>query len=68
MIVGLFLRYFKTYQGINYIPLSDEDRFCGVLGDNGVGKSSILEALDVFFNDKAWNFNLATKKSGLLVR
>jgi len=64
MIAGLFLRYFKTYQGINYIPITDEDRFCGLVGDNGIGKSSVLEALDCFFNDKTWNFNTATKKSG----
>ncbi len=64
MIVGVFLRYFKTYQGINYIPITDEDRFCGLVGENGIGKSSILEALDCFFNSKEWNFHTATKKSG----
>ena len=65
MITGIFLRYFKTYQGINYIPLSDEDRFCGLVGDNGIGKSSILESLDTFFNSKPWNFNTVTKRSGM---
>lgn len=64
MIIGTFLRYFKTYQGINYIPITDEDRFCGLVGDNGIGKSSVLESLDTFFNSKPWNFNTATKKSG----
>jgi ABC-type cobalamin/Fe3+-siderophores transport system ATPase subunit len=64
MIIGIFLRYFKTYQGINYIPITDEDRFCGLVGDNGIGKSSVLEALDSFFNSKPWNFNTITKKSG----
>lgn len=64
MIVGVILRYFKTYQGINYIPLTDHDKFCGLVGDNGVGKSSILEGLDCFFNDKQWNLNNTTKKSG----
>lgn len=65
MIVGVILRYFKTYQGRNYIPLTDSDHFCGLVGNNGIGKSSVLEALDSCFNDKAWNFNTATKKSGL---
>lgn len=65
MIIGLFLRYFKTYQGINYIPLTDEDKFCGLVGDNGIGKSSVLESLDTFFNSRAWNFNTVTKKSGM---
>lgn len=64
MIVGIFLRYIKTYQGINYIPLTDEDKFCGLVGNNGIGKSSVLEALDCFFNDKRWNLNIVTKKSG----
>lgn len=64
MIVGVFLRYFKTYRGWKYIPLTSQDNFCGLVGDNGVGKSSILEALDCYFNNKIWNKNLATKKSG----
>lgn len=65
MIIGIFLRYFKTYQGINYIPLTDEDKFCGLVGDNGIGKSSILESLDTFFNSKPWNYNTVTKRSGM---
>lgn len=64
MIVGIFLRYYKTYQGINYIPLTDDDQFCGLVGNNGIGKSSILESLDTLFNAKPWNFNSATKRSG----
>ena len=67
MIVGIFLRYFKTYQGINYIPITDEDRFCGLVGENGIGKSSVLEALDCFFNGKEWNLHTSTKKSGITV-
>lgn len=64
MIIGTILRYYKTYQGINYIPLTDQDHFCGLVGDNGIGKSSILEALDTFFNSRPWNFNTVTKRSG----
>jgi ABC-type Na+ transport system ATPase subunit NatA len=65
LIVGIFLRYYKTYKGINFIPITDQDKFCGLLGDNGIGKSSVLESLDCFFNNRAWNLNIATKKSGL---
>lgn len=65
MIVGVFLRYIKTYRGINYIPLTDEGNFCGLVGDNGIGKSSILEALDAFFNEKVLALNVAVKRSGL---
>lgn len=64
MIIGTFLRYYKTYQGINYVPITDQDKFCGLLGKNGIGKSSVLEALDTFFNARPWNFNTVTKKSG----
>lgn len=64
MIAGVFLRNYKTYQGINYVPITDEDKFCGLVGDNGIGKSSVLESLDTFFNGKPWNFNTVTKKSG----
>lgn len=64
MIIGTFLRYYKNYQGINYIPITDEDKFCGLVGDNGIGKSSVLESFDTFFNARPWNFNTVTKKSG----
>jgi predicted ATPase len=65
MIVSVILRYIKTYRGINYIPISDCDEFCGLVGDNGVGKSTVLEALDSYFNNKPLNLNIATKRSGL---
>jgi predicted ATPase len=64
MIAGIFLRYIKTYRGYNYIPLVSDDRFCGLVGNNGIGKSSILEALDALFNDKQLNLNIVTKRSG----
>lgn len=63
MIIGVALRYYKTYQGRKYIPLSMGDKFCGLVGNNGVGKSSILEALDTFFNGRAWNVNKSSEKN-----
>lgn len=65
MIAGLFIRNVKTYQGINYIPLTDSPNLSGLLGNNGIGKSSILEAIDTILNSKDWNFNTVVKKSGL---
>lgn len=65
MIIGVILKYIKTYQGINYIPITSKDKFCGLVGNNGIGKSTVLEAFDCFFNDKNWNFNVTTKRSGL---
>ena len=50
MLVGLFLRHYKTYRNINFIPISTGFSFTAYMGANGVGKSSILDALDKFFN------------------
>lgn len=59
MIIGLILRNFKVYKNLNYIPLSNGASFSGIIGVNGVGKSSVLEALDCFFNDAAlWIENI----------
>jgi len=65
MIIGIFLRYFKTYTGINYIPLTGGHSFCGLVGNNGIGKSSVLESIDCLLNGKKWNHNVVVKKSGL---
>ena len=64
MIVGVFIRNVKTYSGINYVPLTYGQSFCGLVGNNGIGKSSILEALDCLINNRTWNFNVIVRKSG----
>lgn len=64
MIIGIILRNFKIYKNINYIPLSNGEKFSGLIGSNGIGKSSILEALDCFFNDRQWNENINHGTSG----
>ncbi len=65
MIIGVFLRNIKTYTGINYIPLTNGYSFCGLVGNNGIGKSSVLESLDCLLNTKNWNYNVVVRKSGL---
>lgn len=65
MIVGLLLRNYKTYQSINYIPLSNGSMFSAIVGENGSGKSSVLEALDSFFNSAEWNLNHSLAKGYL---
>lgn len=65
MIIGLFLRNFKTYNSTKFIPLSEGDNFCGLIGSNGIGKSSVLEALDSLFNGYDWNYHINHKKQGL---
>ncbi|MBR7949156.1 AAA family ATPase [Microvirga sp. STR05] len=66
MLAGVILRNFKTYSGVNYVPLSNGEKFCGLVGNNGIGKSSVLEALDSFFNNSAWNFNVIVRRSGFV--
>ena len=55
MVIGLFLKNYKVYNGLKFIPLSNGTYFSALFGPNGVGKSSVLEALDTFFNDREWN-------------
>jgi predicted ATP-dependent endonuclease of OLD family len=54
MIGGLFLRNYKTYENFNFISFLEtgEEKLNLFIGNNGAGKSSILEALDTFFNDR----------------
>jgi predicted ATP-dependent endonuclease of OLD family len=54
VIIGLEVRHYKAYGGQNFIPIGAEHNFVAFAGENGVGKSSILEALDTFFNDRNW--------------
>lgn len=63
MIVSIVLRNFKTYNKNYFIPITNNERFCSLVGDNGVGKSSVLEALNCYFKDKDWIINLAQKKN-----
>jgi AAA15 family ATPase/GTPase len=57
MLIGVLLRNYKSYKGINFIPISNGSGFSAFIGKNGVGKSSILESLDNFFNGGSWNVN-----------
>lgn len=68
MIVSIFLRHFKIYKGINYLPLSEGVNFSSIIGENGCGKSSILEALEFCFNKKGssdWPINNEAKSDGI---
>lgn len=55
MIVGILLKNYKIYGGVKYIPVTTSHNFTAYIGDNGAGKSSILEALDTYFNYREWN-------------
>ncbi|MBN2722141.1 MAG: AAA family ATPase [Campylobacterales bacterium] len=64
MIIEVILRHYKTYHGINRIPISRDSNFITFIGDNGIGKSSIFEALDTLFNKREWNINLKALAGG----
>lgn len=61
MIVGLILKDYKVYRNINIIPVSFGESFSAFLGANGVGKTSIFDALDKFFNGGDWSINHEAK-------
>jgi predicted ATPase len=65
MLIGCLVRGYKTYSNVNFIPLIKEKphKLSIFIGDNGAGKSSILEAIDVCFNNRDWNFNIGSKRS-----
>lgn len=59
MILAVILRNYKCYKGICFIPLrrNIHQNMNMIIGDNGVGKSSVLESMNTFFNDAPWIFN-----------
>jgi len=64
MIASVFIRHYKAFNGINHIPLFIDNNFSVFFGSNGIGKSSILEALDSYFNNRNWNINKFAKSHG----
>ncbi|HHQ9424510.1 TPA: AAA family ATPase, partial [Klebsiella variicola] len=71
MIVGVILRNFKNFRNQHYIPLTVNARSSWLIGENGVGKSSILQALDTILNKNDFNkldINNDARSQGLLTR
>lgn len=64
MISGIYLKNYKCYQKTIFVPVFNTgSNFVIYLGDNGVGKSAILEALNNFFSKKPnWSRNRDSKK------
>lgn len=66
MIAGLLFRNYKNYENIRFVPIINDINhvFTVFIGNNGVGKSAILEALDAALNShKTWNTTQGQKKS-----
>ncbi len=56
------------FRGDHFIPLSSGSGFSSIIGDNGVGKSTILEALDIAFDRRFfidWPINNEAKAEGI---
>jgi len=68
MLIGLFVRNIKSYEKTFFIPTVKNNKpFTFYIGENGVGKSSILEALDIYFNNREWNVNKNSTKDDAFV-
>ncbi len=65
MIIGTLLRHYKVHKWIRYIPVSNWHKFSAFIWENWIGKSSILEALDTFFNNTPWNINKSAISDGI---
>ncbi|MFQ1861691.1 AAA family ATPase [Aeromonas veronii] len=50
MITSAIIRNYKNFKNINYISLSNGNNFSALIGENGVGKSSLLSAINDFLN------------------
>ncbi|MBB1366423.1 AAA family ATPase [Pseudoalteromonas sp. SR44-5] len=72
MIAGIFIRNIKCYKGINFIPLTNDlsEKMSVMLGGNGAGKSTILEAINNILNaidGKQWEITVNEKKDRALI-
>lgn len=56
MIIGCFINNFKSYSSSDYVNLANisKIKFSAIIGNNGAGKSTILEALNYFFKQSDW--------------
>lgn len=62
-IIAIALRYYKCYQSTQLIKFfSNDEKFIGFIGENGVGKSAVLQALNSFFTGQNWIRNKTGKK------
>lgn len=69
MILGVMLNGYKSYRKATYIPIAENvnDRYTTFIGNNGVGKSAILESLDVFFNGRDWNMHRGANRDEVYI-
>ena len=63
MIIASILNNYKCYRGTNFVKFISEstNEMNVIIGNNGVGKSAILEGMNSFFNDAEWIINSSVK-------
>lgn len=52
-----FIKYYKVFQSLHFMPLTWKSNFAIYTWNNWAGKSSILQALDSYFNNINWYIN-----------
>lgn len=64
MITALLLRNYKNYNNMHFVQVCNNinEKYSVYVGNNGVGKSAILESLDVILNEREWNCTKNSKK------
>ncbi|AYU89756.1 ATP-binding protein [Serratia ureilytica] len=71
MISGLFIRNYKIFKNQHYIPVCLGSKASYLIGENGVGKSTVLSAIDTLLNNTDINkldINNEARSSGLDTR
>ena len=66
MITAIMMRHYKNYSNVRFVPIINDTKnmFSIYVGNNGVGKSAILEALDVVLNNhRTWNITQGAKRT-----
>lgn len=63
MLLGIAIKNYKVYKNLQYVPISVGSKFSAFLGPNGIGKTSIFEAIDRFFNGGDWIINNESKRN-----
>jgi len=66
MLVAAMIKHYKIYEGIKFIPITDNKHFSSYIGDNGIGKSTVLESIDTFFEQRKWNINKQAISKGYI--
>lgn len=69
LILATLIKGYKSYDKSIFVPISKtvEEKFSVYIGNNGVGKSAILESLDTYFNGRVWNLTRGATKDEVFI-